>query len=460
MTVSERFDKIVFVGMLVVLALAALTHGAVEAWSLALVELSIAALFLLRVLAIATAKRIVFELQVIVLPVAALLLLGTAQGIGITGSDGRRLSLSLDAEATRGTIQVLVFMLIFLWIAVNSLATLERLRSLGNFAGAYGLAMALYALLQHFTSDGRFYWLRPNSESISAFGPFVNHNHFAGYMNMLIFVPLALALSRSVRSELRLFHGFAVVIMGISVAASLSRGGAISLLAGAMFFLIGSFMLRRKEKIDGPGALPWSRVAAVGVIVIAMVAGGLWIAAGPVAERAIQTVEQARSSEALEALAGRSWIWKDTLRMISANPLLGVGLGAYETAYPAYSSNDGTLRVSEAHNDYLQAVADGGVTGALVVMWFLFLLSRSFTRGVSSSLLYRDPLLRTLALGTASSIFTMLIHSLFDFNLQLPSNALLFLTLSAALYQIGSQAAARAPGKTLRLQNAAPGGGV
>ena len=123
----------------------------------------------------------------------------------------------------------------------------------------------------------------------------------------------------------------------------------------------------------------------------------------------------------------RGWIWRDTITMIRANPLLGVGLGAYVTAFNIYTQTDGSLRVPQAHNDFLQIVADCGLVGALIALWFLVVVFRSVRRGLKS----REPLLAGIALASGAGIFGILVHSLFDFNLQIPSNALMFLVLVA-----------------------------
>jgi O-antigen ligase len=120
--------------------------------------------------------------------------------------------------------------------------------------------------------------------------------------------------------------------------------------------------------------------------------------------------------------------------MIQANPFFGVGLGAYETAFSIYTRSDGSIKVPQAHNDYLQVVADCGIVGGVIALWFIVLLFRAVSRGIKSS----DPLQAGLALGGGAGIFALLVHSLFDFNLQLPSNALLFLLLSAVVAQIGA----------------------
>ena len=169
-----------------------------------------------------------------------------------------------------------------------------------------------------------------------------------------------------------------------------------------------------------------SRFAIV-VGIIAMISGGIfWLGADPVIDR-IKLGQAASAGQSETFFSSRGWVWRDTIAMIKANPLLGVGLGAYDTAFSMYTKSDGSLRVPQAHNDYLQVVADCGVVGGLIAIWFLIILFRTVMRGIRS----RDPLYSGLALGSGSGIFALLVHSLFDFNLQLPANALLFLVLVA-----------------------------
>jgi O-antigen ligase len=121
--------------------------------------------------------------------------------------------------------------------------------------------------------------------------------------------------------------------------------------------------------------------------------------------------------------------------MIRHNPLTGVGLGAYETAYPIYARENGTQGVTaEAHNDYLQILADAGVIGAMLALWFIWALFRAIARGVRSP----DPLTAAIALGGGAGLFGLLVHSIFDFNLHLPSHAMVFLFLSMVISNIGA----------------------
>ena len=132
----------------------------------------------------------------------------------------------------------------------------------------------------------------------------------------------------------------------------------------------------------------------------------------------------------------RGWIWRDTAAMIRDNWVTGVGLGAYPTAYPIYSTRDRMAPVSQAHNDYLQILADGGIFGAIIALWFIFLVARDTLRASR----HGNPLMAATALGCASGLFALMVHSLFDFNLQIPSNALLFLVLTSVVSRIAASA--------------------
>jgi O-antigen ligase len=168
----------------------------------------------------------------------------------------------------------------------------------------------------------------------------------------------------------------------------------------------------------------------VAVIAAAIAAGILWVGPDAVVDR----IAEGSDARQETFFSSRGWIWQDAIAMIGANPFLGVGMGAFETAYPRYSRQNGSVTVGEAHNDYLQVLADCGIVGALLALWFIVATMRAVGRAIRS----RDPYLSGLALASGAGIFSILVHSLFDFNLQLPSNALLFLFFSAIASNIGT----------------------
>ena len=175
------------------------------------------------------------------------------------------------------------------------------------------------------------------------------------------------------------------------------------------------------------------------MIVIAIGAGICWIGSDSVISRVAKVAPSAGADKTETLFTSRGWIWRDTIAMIEANPVLGVGLGAYQTAYPIYSASDGSLIVAQSHNDYLQIVADAGIVGGALALWFLIIVGRTLFNAAKA----QDPVVSGLAIGAAGGIFAMLVHSLFDFNLQLPSNGLLFLTLVAVQSNLVSIASKR-----------------
>ncbi|MEK6406909.1 MAG: O-antigen ligase family protein [Acidobacteriota bacterium] len=449
-TTNDRLSKAIGAGLLIAAVFAALAHGAVEPWSVLVFEGMIVALLVIWLIKVLVDRRLKLNIPHTAVPIAALVAVGLLQSVAFTDGGGRWLSLSKNVGYTRAAVTVLIFLLISFLIASNFFSTRERLSALKHFLVIYGLGMALFALVQHFTWNGRFYWLRP-TEATSAFGPFANHNHFAGYMELLIPLPIALIITRAVRTELRVLYGFAAMMMGVAAVLSLSRGGIISIVASMMFLVLMSVRsIRRRENTTGTRRVPQvaSQIAVVVAILVVISAGVFWIGADPVINRVTQSQPLSGASQRETFFSSRGWVWRDTATMIRSNPLLGVGLGAYETAFSIYTKSDGSLRVPQAHNDYLQIVADCGIVGGLIALWFMVSVFRAVARGISS----QDPLYAGLALGSGAGLFGLLVHSLFDFNLQLPSNALLFLLLSAVATHIGT-----AVGDKKRARPLAPG---
>jgi O-antigen ligase len=445
---SRVLDKVIAVGMLVVVIFTALAFGSNEPWSVGLFQLMIAVLLMMWVIKSVADKRVKISVPALALPILGLVLLGVVQSIAYTGSDGRIRSLSMDFEATRGTTLMLFFLLASFIIALNFFVTRERLGAMANVLIVYGLALSVFALMQYFTWDGRIYWTRPTPWPV-AFGPFANRNHYAGYMEMLTPLPLALVLARGVRKESWVFYGFAAAIMGMSIFVSLSRGGMVGLMAGMAFVIVmsarfGKRLEKAKMNAESRGEKRFiverssSRLKRTGAAIacaIAIAVGIFWIGAEGLVNRAAQSIDQMKSSSDEKAsLFFRQEIWKDTLKLFRANPVLGVGLGAYETVFPIYARHDGMFVVNYVHNDYLQALSDGGIVGFGLALLFIVLLFRTIARSLKSS----DPLLGGLALGCGAGVFSLLVHSMFDFNLQIPSNALLFLFLSAVLSRIAA----------------------
>jgi O-antigen ligase len=458
---TALMEKIIIVVLLVAIVFSALAHGVVESWSVATLEILGVLLILFWGIKIVAEKNLTLFLPHPALPVVAFWVLGVLHCIAFTNSAGQLQSLSADVEATRKTVFLFFFLVSSFLIAANIFVSRKRLYLLVNFLVAYGMAMAMFALLQFFTWNGRFYWIRPNTQGMSPFGSFVSHNHFAGYMEMLIPLAITMMLVRGMKVEARLFYGFSALMMCVASVASLSRGGMISL-AGMLLFIalcklftsaggrIASFRkkpsamqrtaemagIREPSRPSSPSRQT-NLIKAAGLVMIVAAAvfiGILWVGPDRLAGRVTSGTLTDTGGGEETFFTSRGWIWRDSWAMIKANPMFGVGIGAFETAYPQYSHSDGSLVVGQSHNDYLQVLADAGIIGGLIALWFIVEVFRAVFRAIKS----RDARLSAIALGSGAGIFAILVHSVFDFNLQLPSNILLFLILVAILSQTAS----------------------
>jgi len=121
-------------------------------------------------------------------------------------------------------------------------------------------------------------------------------------------------------------------------------------------------------------------------------------------------------------------VWRDTLRLAASSPLFGLGLGTFADALPPFKSGDADLRVEHAENDYLEMLGEGGVVGLALALTAVLLAARSAVRGLRGRPAGRE---RGLVLGAAAGATCLLVHGLFDFNLHITSNAILFALLSA-----------------------------
>lgn len=441
--ISHWLDKTLMGLFLFLLAFTALAHGAVEPWSLALSSVTIVGLLLLWACQASWEKNWTIAIPAPFWPLLALLGWGVVQSYQWGDDASKPLTISLDAEATRAVVLWLGLLLITILVAANLLLKRERWQSLQRFCTFFGLALALFALVQQATWNGRFYWWRTiNTEEISApFGPFVHHGHYAGYLELLLPIPLALLLVHRMRLEQKLLYGFAAAMMGVSVIASLARGGMLTLMAQLGFLAVASYWVTQRQQVREYLPARASLLRAGGVIAMGMaiVLGVLWIGAEPVINRLMHGQVMSSAPQTETFFSNRGWIWRDTWTMFRANPITGVGLGAFESTFPQYSQGNGAVIVNAAHNDYLQILAEGGLVGGAIMLWFVVAVLRSLVRAMKS----RDSQAQALALGAGTGLIGILVHSIVDFNLQIPSHALLVLTLIALVSQLAANVAAK-----------------
>jgi O-antigen ligase len=249
----------------------------------------------------------------------------------------------------------------------------------------------------------------------------VNHNHFAGLVGTGVVLAAALA-NGYVRRE-RAFSPRAVAFVGLALAlaaahlASRSRGGLIALAAGlaALAALTALSHARR-------GANRRLPVLLASGLVVGVLAFGLAVV--PAATRAhLATVLRGPADG---SGAYRMDVAAATVRLFADRPVAGWGLGAFADAFPGYKQGHGDVRTTHAESDVLEFLAEAGLLGFAVAAW----LAASAARGLADRLRHgKDPVRKQLAAGAAAAAIALGVHSLVDFNLRLPANALVFATL-------------------------------
>ncbi|MGC2108287.1 MAG: O-antigen ligase family protein [Candidatus Korobacteraceae bacterium] len=278
----------------------------------------------------------------------------------------------------------------------------------------FGLAVAVFALLQSFASNGKLFWMVQVPTDAFFFGPYVNHNHYAGLMEMLIPFPLIFTAQRSLSVARRMFFALSAVVMGVSIVVSGSRGGVVALGCQVLLLaLIGRFTRMKR------GA-----AAALLVILMAMAVLLAVVADSAVAARIGTLREPSRADVA----GWRMHLNRDSLAMWRARPILGWGLGTFPTVYPQFRSFYDDVPIHEAHNDYMQLLAETGAIGGLITIWFLVAVFRQGWRNLSQSRASGD---KGITIAAIVSISGILIHSVSDFNLHIPANAALFFAMCA-----------------------------
>ena len=347
------------------------------------------------------------------IPLALFLLLGVVQYTA---------GLTLEGPETRQALVLLAVDLAFFFLALHLFAGAgsQALPAFGLAVLVYGGLLGLFTILQFVSGTHRIYGIVDTPRD-ALFGPYVNRDHYAGLMEMLIPVAILSVAGRRTRGSWGA-KALCVFAVTLTVASLLLSGSRAGLLALSAEIAVAAIVLRGTVAQTKGGrrlALSAAGVLAAGVILFAYLdPGGIARRLGSVAD-----VNAARA----EWDGRRKLMAFDTLRMWRDHPGLGVGMGAFEIAYPHYQSFPSDDWIDHAHNDYIEALAETGLVGALLILWALALFLREAFRDWEQS---SRPQASWIRLAAAIGCFGILVHSLWDFNLHIPANAAWFAVLA------------------------------
>lgn len=420
-------NKLIFFIICAAIVLTTLLYGAVHQPILVLFYTGATLILLLWTFDSFKGGELRFSKSRLQIPLVALILFGLLQVIpfgSLTETAGvadipRRIS--REPFATESTVLHLVALLIFFAAMLAFIDNAKRLRKIVLLITVFGFLYAFYSILQAVLSPTRIYGIY-EPRFATPFGSFVNRHNFAAFMEMSIAVPLGLIFVGAIPRDKRLLYVTAIGLMGISLIMSGSRGGLVALLA-EIFFLI---ILTTKTKGYGQVAL---KIGLSVALLAGIVAGSVLIGG----ESSLTRIAETAASD--DITTNRTHIWNVTLSVIKNNPLFGAGLGAFPQAYTEFDTLNGMERVEQAHNDYLQILADAGIVGLIIGAFFAFRLFRQGLRNVGVKNIYR----RGVAVGALAGCFAIFVHSIFDFVLHTTAISLMFLTLCALVVVSGQK---------------------
>ena len=347
-----------------------------------------------------------------------------------TSGAAERVPLSINPQSTQIAVLALGALGLYL-LGVPALLDGRALRRLPRAFAMFAVPLALFGIYSREYSDGLIYGFWQPQDGGGHFGPFVNRNHFAGWMLMALcllvgslFGQVERALPSRGEHRRRLLPwlssgeangvvlmGGTVAIAAISLFWAIPRSAIIALVIAATIF--AGLALWRRQLGTGRRAVVLVALATV------LLAGITWRGPGLL----IESFQDDRS------LLSRLEAWRDGWGVVRDFPLFGTGLNTYPDAMLFYQQRNPGTYVAQAHNDYLQLLAEGGLLVTIPAAIAIVLLARAIRRNLRAA--RGQARGYWIRVGAAVGLLAIAVQEVFEFSLQIPANALLFCTLAA-----------------------------
>ena len=318
---------------------------------------------------------------------------------------------------------------------VGSCSALAAVRASAVVRGVtgVGLLVALVAIVQEASDSQLVYgiWWPRKVETLPA-APLINENHLAGWLVMAFSIAVGYLCGGLASSRVAERHGWrqrvlwlgsrdgseilavglCLLVMAVAVIVTLSVSGIVCLVA--VCFVFWSRVIRRSARTQGRLLVP------VVLIALPLLAIG-WVG--------FDVVGEELATASWSDVGGRVPIWRDTAQILRDFPITGTGLNTYGIAMLAYQTHRPDAHFVEAHNDYLQLAAEGGLLLGLPILLAVVVFVRQvrcrFREAADDRRIY------WLRVGAVAGILALGAQSLVDFSLQMPGNAVLFVLLMA-----------------------------
>jgi O-antigen ligase len=412
--------------LVALIVVAAIPYGTVEPWWKAAFVCAVFAIFI-----VALVENLFKEITLpsLLLPMLALSALAYLQTLSLGARTEANLpvwnTISADPYQTRFFALQILALTAFLALLYRYAATERRIRVLVYTILAIAALSAVFGILRHSTQQEVGFVL-PLLKQNQGYGQFINKNHFAYLMEMAFGLGLGIILAGGVRRDRLMIHVALLLPIWTGLVLANSRGGVLSMLTqilAAVLLLINFRSLSDEYQLPRIAQSVVFKSVLLFVLIAGVLFGTFWVGGDRLATNfeAATTELDASTHEG----ASRNEIWRATLKMFATHPILGVGLGGYWIGITSYHDASGLMTPQEAHNDYLELLSSGGVTGFALCVWFAVAVIRSARQNLANDVGY----MRAVRFGAILGIAGVAAHSLVDFGLHILVNAAVFLTL-------------------------------
>jgi len=433
--VAAALDVIVFYAIPLLLVLVAIPYGSPEPWWQGVFQIFVFGLAGLAVIErwlrspnaqLTTAKGSLLwrGWDNLMLPLLALIVFALIQIVpsseNIAGVNVQW-TLSWDPLATKAFILQLCALILLGWLIVRHPVSERRLWLLIDTIVAIAFVSAVFGLCRQTMQQHVGFvlaYLKPGF----GYAQFINSNHFAFLMEMAIGLTLGMVVMRGVSRRRLMIYLLAALVMWIAVVRVNSRGGILSMLSQVVLLAILVVANRDAANAAKRPIGRMKRWAVSASLILVLLVGSiitvLFVGGDPLAGR-IDTLSVELNQQTAQTYTLRQNIWQATWRLIKDHRTAGVGFGGYWIAISQYHHASGETTPQQAHNDYLELMASGGVIGVGIALWCVLAFARVARRALGSA----NRIERAVAMGALVGIVTVAIHSFVDFGLHVPVNA-------------------------------------
>jgi len=414
-------SKLVFSALVALIVITAIPYGTVEPWWKAAFVCAVFAICILALIESLITCHIEFRGRSVLLPMIAISALAFLQTLSLGARTEADLSvwnaISADPYQTRFFTLQMLALTAFVSLLYRYAGTERRIRVLVYTVLAIAVASAVFGILRQSTQQQTGFLL-PLLKQNQGYGQFVNKNHFAYLMEMAFGLGLGIILGGGVKRDRLMIYVALLLPIWTALVLANSRGGVLAMIAQ---IVVAVLLLTSVQRIRQSIALKALLIVA---LVIGIGLGTIWVGG----DRLATNFEGASSEFATDVLrqgVSRNEIWRATLKMFAAHPILGVGLGGYWIGITAYHDASGLMTPQEAHNDYLELLSSGGVIGFALGLWFIVAVFRKARKSLLADVGY----MRAVRFGAILGIVGVAAHSLVDFGLHIIVNAVVLMTL-------------------------------